>query len=308
MYNIEKIVEKAGGKEYIKYLVEEEGYTQQEIQIVLNIQTTSRVTYSKFINYCNIVIPFPKVSNISSRKWMIRWQKYGNAYWNDEYLVEKTLEKLDSPILNIAGKQKRYVISMWGHPSANKDSHQAKAHQIAWELVNECFLPEHHEIEPIDGNFLNLDISNLRVRLTTDRKSFYASGDRNYFFTGAARYINYTRGWSRISKNYRNSVNKCEICGCTQSLNVHHIISYWLFDENDSRVHDINNLLCVCDSCHGKIHQLNTHIVPHISEMKYKNLLELLESLKSQVPDSLMETYKDVEKQLGLTDNQQPST
>jgi hypothetical protein len=48
--------------------------------------------------------------------------------------------------------------------------------------------------------------------------------------------------------------------------------------------------------------------VPHISEMKYKNLLELLGSLKSQVPDALMETYKDVEKQLGLTDNQQPST
>ena len=56
------------------------------------------------------------------------------------------------------------------------------------------------------------------------------------------------------------------------------------------------------------IHQQNTSIVPHISETKYKNLLELLESLKSQVPDALMETYKDVEKQLGLTDNQQPST
>ncbi len=34
----------------------------------------------------------------------------------------------------------------------------------------------------------------------------------------------------------------------------------------------------------------------------------MLETLKSQVPDALMETYKDVEKQLGLTDNQQPST
>jgi cytochrome c553 len=63
----------------------------------------------------------------------------------------------------------------------------------------------------------------------------------------------------------------------------------------------------VCDSCHGKIHQYNTTIVPHISEMKYKNLLEMLESLKSQVSDTLMETYRDVEKQLGLTDNQQPS-
>ena len=61
-------------------------------------------------------------------------------------------------------------------------------------------------------------------------------------------------------------------------------------------------------SCHGHIHQNNTQIVPHISVTKYKKLLELLESLKSQVPDALMETYKDVEKQLGLTDNQQLST
>jgi hypothetical protein len=40
---------------------------------------------------------------------------------------------------------------------------------------------------------------------------------------------------------------------------------------------------------------------------RYEKLLELLETLKSQVPDTLMETYKDVEKQLGLTDNQQLS-
>lgn len=308
MYNIEKIVNNAGGKEYIKFLVEEEGYSQQQVQEVLGISTTSRVTYKKFIDYCDITIPFPKVSNAESRKWMIRWSKYGNSYWNDEYLVEKTLEKLESPVLNISGKAKRYHISMWGHPNANKDSHQVKAHQIVWELANECFLPQYYEVEVIDGNFLNIDVANLRVRLTTDRKSFYSYGDRNYFYTGTARHVNYTRSWSRISKNYRSVINKCEICDCTTNLNVHHIISYWLFDDNDARVHSKDNLLCVCDSCHGKIHQLNTYIVPHISEMKYKNLLELLESLKSQVPESLMETYKDVEKQLGLTGNQQPST
>lgn len=308
MYDIEKIINKAGGKEYIKFLVEEEGYSQKQVQEVLGINTTSRVTYKKFIDYCEITIPFPKVSNIESRKWMIRWSKYGNSYWNDEYLVEKTLKKLESPILNVAGKTQRYHISMWGHPNANTDSHQVKAHQIVWELANECFLPQYHEVEPIDGNFLNLDIANLRTRLTTERKSFYSSGDKNHFYSGTARYINYTRGWSRISKNYRLIHNKCEICGCSNNLNVHHIISYWLFDDNDIQVHNKNNLLCVCDSCHGKIHQSNTYIVPHISEMKYKNLLELLESLKSQVPESLMETYKDVEKQLGLTGNQQPST
>lgn len=307
MYDIEKIVEQAGGKDYIKFLVEEEGYTQQEIQRVLNINTTSRVTYKKFIDYCNITIPFPKVSNPESRKWMIHWVNNGNTYWEDMYLVEQIYKKLESPILNIAGKTKRYVISMWGHPSANKDSHQVKAHQIVWELVNECFLPQYHEIEPINNNYLNLDIANLKIRLTSDRKSFYASGDKNHFYTGNARHINYTRGWKRISKNYKNIINKCEICNTSNNLNVHHIISYWLFDDNNPQVHDKNNLLCVCDSCHGKIHQLNTCIVPHISEMKYKNLLELLGSLKSQVPESLMETYKDVEKQLGLTGNQQPS-
>ncbi len=48
-------------------------------------------------------------------------------------------------------------------------------------------------------------------------------------------------------------------------------------------------------------------LTPPILGTRYGKLLELLESLKSQVPESLMETYKDVEKQLGLTDNQQPS-
>lgn len=309
MYDIEKIVNNAGGKDYIKNLVEVEGLTSAQIQQILNINTTSRITYKKFLDYCNAKIPFPKVSNQESRKWMILWTKYGHEYWNNDWLVEKTLEKLQNPILNITGTAKRYVISMWGHPNSNKDSHQVKAHQIVWELSNEVFLPEGHEIEPLNGNFLDLSVENFKVRATQERKSLYASAERNYFYTGAARYTNYTRGWNRKSKAYKQSVNNtCEICGSTNNLNAHHIISYWLFNDEDLRVHDSNNLLCVCDSCHGKLHQLNTSIVPHISEMKYKNLLELLESLKSQVPDTLLETLRSVEKQLGLTDNQQPSS
>lgn len=308
MYNIEEIVKNAGGKEYIRFLIEEEGYTQQEIQKVLGISTSSRITYKKFVDYCDAVIPFPNVSTQSSRKWMIRWTKNGAQYWNDEYLVSETLSKLENPILNKAGNSLRYNISMWGHPSANKDSFQVRAHQIVWELDNECFLPQGYEVEAIDGNYLNLDIANLRTRSSSDRKSFYSSGERNYFYTGVQRYVNYSRGWARKSKSYRQKVGYCEICKTTNNLNTHHIISYWLFSDEDTRVHCEDNLLCVCDSCHGTIHQKNTSIVPHISETKYKNLLELLGTLKSQVPDSLMETYKDVEKQLGLTDNQQPST
>jgi len=308
MYNVEKIVEKSGGKDYIKLLIEQEGYNQQEIQQVLGINTTSRVTYKKFVDYCNAIIPFPKVTNRMSRKWMIQWLKNGMEYWNDEFLVNETLNKLENPILNKAGKSERYNISMWGHPNANKDSYQIRAHQIMWELDNECFLPEGYEIEAVDGNFLNLDITNLKARLTLDRKSFYSSGERNHFYTGVQRYVNYSRGWVRKSKAYRQKLGKCELCTTKNNLNAHHIVSYWLFSDTDIRVHNEDNLLCVCDTCHGLIHQQNTTIVPHISVMKYKKLLELLESLKSQVPDALMETYKCVEKQLGLTDNQQLST
>lgn len=308
MYNIEEIINKAGGKDYIKNLIELEGYSQQEVLKILGINTTSRVTYKKFVDYCGAIIPYPKVSNPSSRKWMIRWTTCKNKYWEDDWLVEQTIEKLSHPIKNITGKSTRYSISMWGHPNANKDSNQVRAHQILWELVNECYLPEGYEIGVLDNDFSNITIDNLFLRTTVERKSFYATGERNYFYTGAPRYTSYTRGWSRISKKYRNENSICKVCSSKDNLNIHHIISYWLFNENDTRVHCEDNLLTVCDRCHGKIHQNNTSIVPHISEMKYKNLLELLESLKSQVPDSLMETLKSVEKQLGLTDNQQPSS
>lgn len=309
-YDIKNLVYCAGGPEHIKKLIEEEAYTRKDIFAVLGIQSTSGVMYQKIVELCQATIPFPKVTNPDSRKWMIRWTKNGTKYWTDDYLVEAILDKLERPILNIAGKAKRYNISVWGHPDANKDSFQIRAHQIVWEIVNEQFLPQGYEVEAIDGNFLNLDITNLKLRKVTDRLSFYSSGNKNHFYTGAPKSYNYTRGWDRLSANYREKIAKCEMCASTakESLVVHHIISYWLFSDTDSRVHEETNLLCLCRSCHAKLHQNSTLVVPHISEMKYKNLLELLETLKSQVSDSNREIYCDVEKQLGLTDNQQPST
>jgi outer membrane lipopolysaccharide assembly protein LptE/RlpB len=96
---------------------------------------------------------------------------------------------------------------------------------------------------------------------------------------------------------------------CTNSIDlvVHHIINYHLFAEF-AIANSEQNLMTLCRSCHTKLHLNNTNIKAHIEETQYSKLLELLETLKSQVPESLMETYKDVEKQLGLTDNQQPST
>lgn len=42
--------------------------------------------------------------------------------------------------------------------------------------------------------------------------------------------------------------DKCEICGSTQNVDVHHIDCDWKNNE-------INNLQAVCRSCHNKIHQ-----------------------------------------------------
>lgn len=308
-HNFDELINKNGGINHFKDLIENEGVSLVEVQKVL-LGRHNASHNKKILKILGIdQIPFPKVSS-KSRKWMIYWTKYGDNYWDNLYLVEETLTKLNNPIINHTKSCSRYVITMWGHPSSNKDSHQVKAHQVVWELDNECFLPEGYEVYPLDGDFLNLSVDNFNIRTKQERKSFYAMGERNYFYVGGpTKYNNYSRGWNRISKEYKNKVNnKCEVCGSLEKLNTHHLISYWLFDEKDMRVHSDNNLFCVCDSCHGKIHRAGLLIQPHISVTKYTKLLELLESLKSQVPDTLKETLKDVEKQLGLTDNQQPST
>lgn len=309
MYNFDELVKDKGNKEKLEELINEHGYGQNDLLEYLGIKTSSRITAQNLLKHFNLKIKYT-ASSKESRKWMVLWDRCGNEYWNNTFLKETLLFRLKNPIINKTKSSIRGRVSAWGHPRANTKSHQIAAHEILWEIHNECYLPEGYEVYPLDGNFLNLTIENFKIRTSISRKSLYASGEKNYFYTGTQRYVNYTRGWNRISKQKRLINPVCELCNknSENSVNVHHIISYWLFDENDLRVHSDINLLSLCDSCHGKVHQQNINLTPLLSVTRCNELLELLESLKSQVSESLMETYLDVEKQLGLTGNQQRSS
>lgn len=309
-YIIKDIINYVGGQERLRHLVEKEGYTYSELREVLGIPGACNTTIKKILNSCNIEIPYPQTKR-ETRLWLIRWDCLDDEkrYWEDRYLVKVLHTKLKSPVLNTAGDSKRYVVSARNHPRASS-ANQVKAHIILWEIKNKQYLPDGMELEPIDGNFTNLKLSNFKLRKIRDRLSSTISGEKNpgYIDGTSTKSLRYSRGWVKISTNLKKDIGICESCGEEDStLTCHHIINYRLFDEEDNRVHCKENLLVLCNSCHGKVHLHALDIRPHISETRYEKLLELLESLKSQVPESKVEILLDVEKQLGLTDNQQPS-
>lgn len=54
---------------------------------------------------------------------------------------------------------------------------------------------------------------------------------------------------------YKNANNKCELCGKTNKLSVHHIDGSGIGNKNNLKINNNpNNLLLLCSSCHGKIH------------------------------------------------------
>ena len=229
-------------------------------------------------------------------------------YWENNYIVSTLLVRLSNLTINISGSSIRGVINFPTHPSSNKDSHQIKAHIVAWEIYNRQYVPNNSWVVPVDGDYLNLAESNLVLVNTVEFKSNKFKGTNNPAYLHGKYNRPRLGGWNTISKNKLADDTCCTICSSVEQLVVHHIISYHLFN-NPIEAHQDMNLMVVCRHCHGKIHGGSLSINKAlISEMRYSKLLELLETLKSQVPDTLMETYKDVEKQLGLTGNQQPST
>lgn len=49
-------------------------------------------------------------------------------------------------------------------------------------------------------------------------------------------------------KNYKNAIGKCEICGKTESLELHHI------DKNYNN-NDVSNWMVLCSGCHSRVHK-----------------------------------------------------
>lgn len=309
-YNVKDAIDKYG-YEKIRRFILEECPTQTDIHKELGLSTnSSRLVSSVYKEIYNILgideIPYKK-DPPRMRKFKLEQDRVLGKYWESEYIVEYLLDKLQHPIVNMSGAVKRLVISCPRHPKADPTSNQIKAHIITWEICNNMFVPENHWVVPLDGDYTNLDISNLELRTAISVQSENATGVNNsmYFHGLSGRHKH--GGWGKISNQKLAKQSWCSICKCDKSAKaVHHIVNYHLFS-TPTDAHVDYNLLVLCQSCHASLHLNNTNIKAHIEATQYSKLLELLETLKSQVPDTLIEIYRDVEKQLGLTDNQQPS-
>lgn len=310
-YNVEKYIENYG-KERILEKIFVEGITLVQLHKELGLSNSSgrmhKAVYERIYKYLNISsLPY-KEDRQELRKFKLAFDRVGGRYWESEYICEYLFSRLETPTLNKSDKSIRYVINFPKHPKSDPISNQIKAHIVLWELVNEQYVPEDCWVVPLDGSYINLDISNWVLVNITVHKHNKFSGINNPSYIHGLALRPKQGGWSKISKTHISKNPSCVRCGKCETLVVHHIINYHLFGTSYNSAHSDINLMTLCTSCHSTIHQNNINIKALIEETRYSKLLELLETLKSQVPDTLIEIYRDVEKQLGLTDNQQPST
>lgn len=312
MVNVKEVLTKYG-YDKARDLILKQCLTLVEFHLETGLSTsksrTSQRIYKEAFEFLNVVeIPYAQDTK-PMRLFKTAFDSVNGRYWESEYLCEVLLDRLlNNTTKNKSENSVRLVISFPKHPRADPTSNQIKAHIVMWEIFNEQYVPENHWVVPVDGNYTNLNIENLVLLNKTQLKSDRNVGSNNPQFKHGMASRPKLGGWSLVSKNILNAENcKCAKCGSNKDLVVHHIINYHLFTE-PIRAHDLNNLIVFCNSCHAKIHQNNLSIKALIEETQYSKLLELLETLKSQVPESLVEILQDVEKQLGLTDNQQPST
>ena len=56
-----------------------------------------------------------------------------------------------------------------------------------------------------------------------------------------------SNSWSRVRKNFLKLYDKCEVCGMTKHLEVHHKKSFASYPELEL---DHNNLITLCRTCH----------------------------------------------------------
>lgn len=309
--NVEEIIDKYG-KDKARALILEKCFTLVEFHLELGLSTqrqrTCQKVYQRAFKYLGIEsIPYPQDTK-QMRLFKCAFDKVDGRYWEQEYIVEELIDRIyNRATTNKQDGSVRLVVSFPRHPKADPKSNQIKAHIVLWELLNNQYVPENYWVVPKDGSYTNLDQDNWDLVSATAQKSSMFTGIDNPQYKHGLRARPKLGGWDKISTDYR-AVNKyCSICSCESDLVVHHLINYHLFPD-PIQAHQHINLMVLCRVCHIKLHQTNLNIKAHIEATQYSKLFELLETLKSQVSDTLMETYRDVEKQLGLTDNQQPST
>lgn len=291
MKRVEIIEKLSSDLDNLKKLVNDECFNPVDIAEYYDIPytTTNRTTISSYLDSIGVPPLFPKINKRDSRI-ILRYSSDIEHWWDNKYLADVILNRLQNNlIINYADKDKkiaRYVIAFQGHPKASS-SNQVKAHILLWEYHNKKLFPEGWVLVPKDGNFTNLTIGNFDAYTNEEYRSIVATGERNHFYTtGSQNGVCYKGGWKQKSKKLLEN-GKCAICGKDNKfkLNIHHIINYHLF-EKPKEAHFDDNLICLCDSCHQKVHLEKIKLLGHISETRCEKLLELLETLKEKYKDN----------------------
>jgi len=96
--------------------------------------------------------------------------------------------------------------------------------------------------------------------------------DMNY-----KKYLN-SEYWSLVRKSMHEITgNKCEICGGSESLNIHHL-SY----ENRGK-ETLDDLVCLCQRCHEVMHTYESPFIGHISDRKtFEKQVKLANKIKKK--------------------------
>lgn len=281
--------------EELKNLVLDECFNPVDVAQYYQIPytTTSRTIISSFLSTNGINPLYPNINKRDSRL-IKRYNEDIPHWWDSKYLSEVILNRLkNNLIINYADKERtipRYVIAFQGHPKASS-SNQVKAHILLWEWHNKKLFPEGYVLVPKDGNFTTLEIDNFDLYTNEDYRSIVATGKRNHFYTtGSQVGVCYKGGWKQKAKKII-AENNCAICGESNKLklNVHHIVSYHLF-EKPKDAHFDDNLICLCDSCHQNVHLSKIKLLGYVSEMRRKKLLELLETFKEKYKEDAMKS------------------
>ena len=140
-----------------------------------------------------------------------------------------------------------------------------------------------HKLYEIDNikNIKNLSFKHLKVNfidnnIIYDRKIFDGPGESIYGLTVAKNIIleeNFLKDSNNIMNNLKENnilkkskynsklfYDKCEICGSTNDLEVHHIIQQKFFNKNDSEKNKMCNLVTLCNNHHNQVHNGNLEI------------------------------------------------
>lgn len=90
----------------------------------------------------------------------------------------------------------------------------------------------------------------LEIDIKKKNNMYVATFPKKKYKTPYVDYKEYLQSdhWKKVSREYRQKYGKCQLCGTTGKLNVHHNNYECLYNETDK------DLIVLCEECHKKFH------------------------------------------------------